>query len=188
MSSFEQLVKVVLSKSVSKRWEDAIKEWDLYDTDEDECASSVCVCGKTGIRYLHRIKNSINNKTIYPIGSCCIKKFNRADLNEKITVKEKLFKLYHAVEQKEFLNLDTEIFSRKLIKYLYKEGAFDSDNPNYSSESNYNFFLDMFNKRNKEEITEPQHSKIRAIMIKNIIPFVRKQLAGKFLQSDKETQ
>lgn len=183
MSSFEQLVKVVLSKSESKRWEDALKEWDLYDTDEDEDASSVCVCGKTGIRYLHKIKNIINHKTIYPVGSCCIKKFNRADLNEKISVKEKLFKLYHAVEQKEYLNLDTEIFSRKLINYLYEQGAFDSSNPIFPAESNHSFFLEMFNKRNKEDITEAQHRKIRAIMINNIIPFVRKQLAGKFLQT-----
>ena len=186
MSSFEQLVKVVLEKSESKKWQDAIKEWDLYDTDEDEDASSVCVCGKTGIRYLHKIKNNVNNKIIYPIGSCCIEKFKRADLNEKISVKEKLFKLYHAVEQKAFLNLDTELFSRKLIKYLYNEGAFYSNDPNYPPEKNYSFFLDMFNKRNKEDITENQKRKIRAIMVNNIIPFVRKQLAGKFIKKDKQ--
>ena len=183
MSSFEQLVKVVLSKSEAKRWEDAIKEWDLCDTNEDEDALSVCVCGKTGIRYLHRIVNSINNETIYPIGSCCIKRFNRTDLNEKISVKEKLFKLYHAVDQKEFLNLDTELFSRKLIKYLYEQGAFNSNNPNYLPSSNYSFFLDMFNKRNKEDISAAQQRKIRAILVNNIIPFVQKQLAGKFISS-----
>lgn len=186
MSSFEQLVKVVLEKSESKKWQDAIEEWDLYDTDEDEDASSVCVCGKTGIRYLHKIKNNVNNKIIYPIGSCCIEKFKRADLNEKISVKEKLFKLYHAVGQNKFLNLDTELFSRKLIKYLYREGAFDSDNPNYHSENSYSFFLDMFNKRNKEDITENQKRKISAIIMNNIIPFVRKQLAGKFVKKSKQ--
>lgn len=183
MSSIEQLTKIVLEKSEAKRWGDAIKEWDLCDTDEDEDASSVCVCGKTGIRYLHKIYNLVNHKTIYPVGSCCIKKFNRADLNEKITVKEKLFKLYHAVGTNQFLTLDTELFSRKLIKYLYREGAFESNNPNYLAETNYQFFLDMFNKRNKEDITPAQNKKIKAILLNNIIPFVKKQLNGKFISS-----
>ena len=117
----------------------------------------------------------MNHKTIYPVGSCCIKKFNRADLNEKITVKEKLFKLYHAVDTNQFLSLDNELFSRKLIKYLCKEGAFLSSNPNYSEETSYKFFLDMFNKRNKEDITPAQDKKIKAILLNNIIPFVKKQ-------------
>lgn len=181
MSSIEKLTKIVLEKSEAKTWANAIKEWDLCDTDEDEDASSVCVCGKTGIRYLHRIINMVNHKRIYPVGSCCIKKFNRADLNEKITVKEKLFKLYHAVETNQFLSLDTELFSRKLIKYLYKEGAFSSNNPNYSEDESYKFFLDMFNKRNKDDITLAQDKKIKAILLNNIRPFVKKQLEGKFV-------
>ena len=55
MSSLEQLAKVVLEKSESKDWDTAVKEWDLVDTNEDIDASSTCVCGKTGLRYLHRI-------------------------------------------------------------------------------------------------------------------------------------
>ena len=60
MSSIEQLAKVVLEKSESKNWDIAIKEWDLVDTSEDVTVSSICVCGKPGIRYLHRITNLFN--------------------------------------------------------------------------------------------------------------------------------
>ena len=183
MSSIEQLAKVVIEKSESKNWNTAINEWDLVDTNEDIDASSTCVCGKTGLRYLHKINNLINQQTIYPIGSCCIKRFNRTDLNEKIDVEEKLFKLYHAVGSNQFLSLSPELFSRKLIKYLYAHGAFDSTNPGYTAKNDYQFFLDMFNKRNKALITIKQDKKIKAILLNNIRPFVKKQLEGKFISS-----
>ena len=80
-----------------------------------------------------------------------------------------------------FLSLSTELFSRKLIMYLFKEGAFESNNPNYSALNNYTFFLKMFNKRDKESITPAQDKKIKAILLNNIRPFIRKQLAGKFV-------
>ena len=188
MSSIEQLAKVVLEKSESKNWDIAIKEWDLVDTNEDIGASSTCVCGKTGLRYLHRITNFINHQSIYPIGSCCIKRFNRTDLNVKIDVEEKLFKLYHAVGSNQFLSLSPELFSRKLIKYLYAHGAFDSNNPSYSAKNDYQFFLDMFNKRNKAFITIKQDKKIKAILLNNIRPFVQRELKGKFISTNKTNQ
>ena len=188
MSSLEQLAKVVIEKSESKRWDTAVKEWDLVDTNEDESALSTCVCGKTGLRYLHRIANLFNRQSIYPIGSCCIKRFMRSDLNEKIDVEEKLFRLYHAVGSNQFLSLSPELFSRKLIKYLYAHGAFDSNDPNYTSKNDYQFFLDMFNKRNKATITVKQDKKIKAILLNNIRPFIKKQLKGKFISPNKSNK
>ena len=188
MSSLEQLAKVVIEKSESKNWDGAVKEWDLVDTNEDESALSTCVCGKTGLRYLHRIANLFNRQSIYPIGSCCIKRFMRSDLNEKIDVEEKLFRLYHAVGSNQFLSLSPELFSRKLIKYLYAHGAFDSNDPNYTSKNDYQFFLDMFNKRNKATITVKQDKKIKAILLNNIRPFIKKQLKGKFISPNKSNK
>lgn len=104
-SSFDKLVNTVIEFSSSKDWQNAVSEWILIDTEEDEFAESKCICGKENIRYLHRIKNVTNDNELFPIGSSCIKKFNRTDLNEQISVKEKLFKLYHAVGNKEFLEL-----------------------------------------------------------------------------------
>ena len=41
-----------------------------------------CVCIKEHIRYLYTIRNELTGRTIYPIGSSCIKKFHRNDMDE----------------------------------------------------------------------------------------------------------
>ena len=176
-SSFERLVKAVIDNSESKNWNSAVFEWELIDTEEDECAESKCICGKENIRYLHKIQNMINGNILFPVGSSCIKKFDRDELNELISVKEKLFKLYHAVDNKEFLELSPELFSRKLIKHLYEMGAFNSTNAIFPAKSNYEFFLKMFNKRNDMSIK--QDKKVKAILLNNIKPFVVEQLKNK---------
>ena len=181
-SSFDRLVKTVIDKSESKNWDSAVLEWELIDTEEDECAESRCICGKENIRYLHMIKNIHNGNTLFPIGSSCIRKFGRNELNELISVKEKLFKLYHAVCNKEFLELSPALFNRKLIRYLYTIGAFDSDNVNYPAKESFEFFLKMFNKRC--DMTSGQDRKVKAILLNNIKPFVIKQLMNKVRQSD----
>lgn len=179
-SSFENLKKAIIDNSISKYWQEAVLEWMLIDTEEDEQNESRCICGKENIRYLHRIRNIHNGKELFPIGSTCIKKFDRSDLNELISIKEKLFKLYHAVDNREFLELSPDLFSRKLIKYLYDEGAFKSESAIYSAYSNYEFFLKMFNKR--KEISIKQDKKVKAILLNNIKPFIQKRLQNKVIQ------
>lgn len=180
-SSFENLLRQVIEKSESKEWANAVLEWELIDTFEDLSSSSTCVCGKESIRYLHKIGNSLNGNILYPIGSSCIKKFGRCDLNETIDLKEKLFVLSHAVASNAFLELNADLFSRKLIKYLYEAGAFESKL--YPAGKNYEFFLKMFNKRNKEDITELQRKKITAILLNNIKPFILNQIKNKIISN-----
>ena len=120
---------------------------------------------------------------MFPIGSSCIKKFNRNDLNEQTSITEKLFKLYHAVGNNQFLSLSTDLFNRKLLQYLYKERAFYLENGKYGEDENYEFLLQMFNKRDKNSITSGQRRKIVAILLNNIKPFVQKRLASKVKQS-----
>lgn len=187
-SSFEQLKKVVLEKSCSKNWINAVLEWEITDADEDESCSSSCVCGKEDIRYLYTIENKKTKETLFPIGSSFIRKFERSDLNNQTSLAEQLFKLYHAVEENEFLNLSTDLFSRKLLKYLYEEGAFYSTNEHYGEEENYKFLLKMFNKRDKDAITQSQQKKISAILLNNIKPFVQKKLKSKVRHSLGETR
>lgn len=187
-SSFEQLKKVVLEKSCSKNWIAAVSEWGIVDADEDESCSSSCVCGKEKIRYLYTIKNLKTRETLSPIGSSCIRKFERSDLNNQTSLTEQLFKLYHAVEENEFLSLSTDLFSRKLLKHLYDEGAFYSTDEKYHEEENYKFLLKMFNKRDKDAITQRQKNKIAAILLNNIKPFVQKKLESKVRHSLDETR
>ena len=58
-------------------------EWDITDWDEDYYLETSCLCGKENLRYLFTITNRENGNRLEPIGSQCIKKFERKDLNEK---------------------------------------------------------------------------------------------------------
>lgn len=179
--SLENLMKAVLSLSISKEWKKTVFEWELIDTEEDEEAESKCICGKENIRYLHKIKNKYNDNELFPVGSTCIKKFERADLNELMVIKERLFKLYHAVQNEEFIALDNEIFSRKLIKYLYEQGAFETNNLSFPAIKNYQFILNMFNKKNKKDITKGERRRISAIILNAVKPYVIKQINNKII-------
>jgi hypothetical protein len=109
---------------------------------------------------------------LFPIGSSCIKRFNRDDLSTEVSVYEQLFKLIHHTKNNEFISLSRELFSRKLIGYLYDLGAFNTEYNNFHGWQDYQFILRMFNKQNKYSITPYQHRKIRAIMVASIKPFL----------------
>ena len=175
----KNLICKVINKSESDNWDDAVTEWEIIDCEEDESCSEMCICGKENIKYLYTIKNIYNANILFPIGSSCIKKFDRKDLREKTTLMEAQFKLLHAVEKNQFLTLSTDLFTRRLLLWLYEEGAFNSKYNNFNGEVDYNFMLKMFNKRNKDDITVAQRKKIAAILLNSIKPFLQDVLASK---------
>ena len=137
----ERLIKRVIELSQSSDWDTAVAEWEIADCEEDDTLSESCVCGKEHLYYLFTIENAINGNTLFPIGSSCIKKFGRDDLDDEAAVREKMFKLYHAVEDNHFISLSPEFFSRKLLKKLYDEGAFDCEYNGYDGYDDYEFRL-----------------------------------------------
>lgn len=138
----ETLIQTVLDSSVSKSWMSAVYEWEIEDCIEDDLNKSSCICGKENIKYLYTIHNMKNGEILKPIGSTCIKKFNRVDLNEQTTINEKLFKLLHAIKENRFISLNSEFFSKKLLRYLYEEGVFKPTQYNkFNGENDYNFFI-----------------------------------------------
>jgi len=176
----DTLIKDVLEHSESKVWSNAVNEWEVVDVREDRNLSSMCICGKEGLRYLFRIRNSINNNTLFPIGSRCIKKFERNDLNMLVDVKEKLFVLFHALQSAEYITLDSTYFSRNLIEYLYDEGVFAPTRYNkYDGINDYEFLLDMFNQR--KEPNSNQQGKINGIIAYSIIPYLQKELSERII-------
>ena len=100
-------------------------------------------------------------------------------MREKTALIEGEFKLLHAVEDGMYLSLSSELFSRKLLLWLYQEGAFDTEYNNYKGTQDYEFMLKMFNKRDKSSINAKQQKKINAILINSVKPFLRKKLAKK---------
>lgn len=176
-SNFRNLQDAVIRHSEADEWHSAVNEWIINDVEEDETLTESCVCGKEKLHYLFTIRNILNGNVLYPIGSSCIRRFERDDLDEEVDLKVQLFELLHAIEQNEFIVLSSDFFSRKLLKYLYDLGAFTgSEYNNYEPFMDYQFMLDMFNKRMR---TQRQEKKATAIIMSSIRPFLRKMLRDK---------
>lgn len=170
-----RLIPAVLEQSLSKDWSLAVHEWMIRDCTEDpECATQ-CICGKEGIRYLFSIKNIKNGNVLFPIGSSCIKKFERSDLTEQVCVYEKLFKLTNEFSKSAYIPFTSDFFSKKLLTFLYNQGAFKPSSFNHGQPiRDYKFLLKMFNKRTPPSTA--QKSKINAIIIHSIVPYLKSKL------------
>ncbi len=159
------LVQAVLEASVADNWKEAVGEWEISDCEEDLSGKVSCICGKEHLRYLFTIRNLENGNRLFPIGSSCIQRFERTELREEADVFIQKHRLYDAVESGTFLTLSPEFFSRKLLAALCQEGAFPPSRYNdFDGCNDYQFLLDMFNKRKRSTITPGQHRKIRALM------------------------
>lgn len=180
-SYYQNFTNKILDNSCSKIWQTAVLEWKITNMFEEEDASEQCICGKENIRYCYEISNVKTGKKLCPIGSCCIKKFEREDLKDEISVYEKMFVLLHELEQNNFIEFSSKFFSRKLLKYLYENGAFQPNEHNsWRPEKDYQMLLDMFNRRN--ERTPRQEQKIRAIIVSSIKPFLYDLLGDKIIR------
>jgi len=176
-SNFRNLQDAVIRHSEAYEWYSAVNEWIIADVEEDETLTESCVCGKEKLHYLFTIRNTLNGNILYPIGNSCIRRFERDDLDEEVDLKVQLFELLYAIEQNEFIVLSSDFFSRKLLKYLYDLGAFTgSEYNNYEPFMDYQFMLDMLNKRIR---TQRQEKKATAIIMSSIRPFLRKKLRDK---------
>lgn len=168
----QKLINAIVDNSESTEWESAVQEWSMTACRIDSSCSSQCVCGQERIKYLFEITNFLNRNILFPIGSRCINKFGRKDLDEQVDVYEQMCRLLEAVKAGEYIALDSKLFSKKLIKYLYEHGVFQATSYNLNNSYNdYKFLIDMFGKRNPP--TVHQQKKINALIIQNIIPYCR---------------
>lgn len=174
----ENLIMRVIEASEGQSWDSAVSEWEIIDCEEDEHHESSCICGKEDLRFLFTIQNRYNQHVLYPIGSRCIRKFERHDLDEITSIHESLFKLLHALRNRERIELTSEYFSRKLLRYLYDNDAFKANPYNHGDGYNdYQFIVDMFNQR--LPLTQRQQSKVNAIILNSIKPYLESILADK---------
>lgn len=169
---FERLQQGVVAASESHTWESAVLEWRVIDLEEDPTGQGECVCGHPNLVQLFTIKNVNNGQILYPIGNICVNKFGRQDLSHQVSLYSQLQTLRKAIETGP-ISMTSEYFSRSLLDHFYAEGVFTPDAYNGGDgREDYIFLQKMFNKRNKESITKPQHWKIDAILKLKIIPFV----------------
>lgn len=172
--SFDALATAVVGASVASQWAPAVLEWQIVGVEQDPDAGGVCVCGQTGLVQLFTIRNQHNDARLFPIGSKCINQFGRADLDRDVNLLPRLLHLREALDTHQRVDLTSEHFSRAVLAYLHEQGAFPPDRWNGNDGGNdYQFLLTMFNKRKKDEITQPQLRKISTILNKKVFPFVR---------------
>lgn len=174
---YNSLIKRVIDESEASTWDGAVREWEIIGFEEDKSLQASCICGKEKLRYLFTIRNIKNENLLFPIGSSCIRKFERDDLSSDVLIKVQLFKLFQAIENNHYIALSSDYFSRKILLYLYEKGAFPpNEHNNYNPKVDYSFLRKMFDKRDKGSITENQTKKIRVIIINAIKPFLREEL------------
>ena len=173
----ENLIKRVIELSEGDTWDSAVNEWEIVDCEIDKEMTESCVCGKENLKYLFTIRNFVNGNELYPIGSTFINKFERDDLDYEVSVYDDMFKLINAVKNRERITLDSKYFSRKLLGYLYDNDVFAANKyNNFDDRRDYNFMINMFNKRDKTAICSSQQRKINAIIINYILPFVHAKI------------
>lgn len=85
----------ILSNSVSKILDEAVKEWRAthYEISSPGMKTN-CVCDKENIVHCFEITNIHNNNTLYPIGCDCIAKFKNPDLTKEIKLYEHKYKIF----------------------------------------------------------------------------------------------
>ena len=171
-NSFETLKKVIEGHSVANDFYRAVHEWSVIAVEEDPLQEGECLCGQQDLRYKYTIRNQYTGQDLEYIGSKCVEHFQSSALTLQVNVLRGLFDLRKKMLAGQTVSLN-EDFSREILKWLYEEGAFPaSQYNNNNGAGDYQFLLDMFNKRNKDEITAGQHKKIRGLMYYTVKPFI----------------
>ena len=161
-SNFECLKETVVKYSESDYWEEAVDEWEIIECHIDKNVEEICICGQEGLRYCYTIRNRLNGKNLYPIGSSCILQFERNDLKQIIRIYEQLFHICAKYYNHEKITLND--FSRGLLKFFLAANVFQGTLYNrFNPKNDYEFMLKMFNRR--LEPAQRQQSKINAIII-----------------------
>lgn len=170
--SFRSLVAAVVGSSRAGSWGSAVREWIVTNVEDDPHQQGVCVCGQTGLGQLFTIKNKLNGAELFPIGSVCVNKFEQEDLNRQVTVFAQLLGLRKAIREGRTITLTSEYFSRALLEYLFHQDAFQPNQWNGNDgESDYEFMVDMFNKKDKDSLSQKQRGKIYMMLKNTVLPF-----------------
>lgn len=173
IDSFDMLVQAVTNLSTSAAWALAVNEWDVTQLEEKPAGTGICVCGQTGLVKLFTIRNRLYGSELHPIGSVCVNKFGRDDLDRQIDLFSDLHALRKVILDGGQVSLTSEFFSRAMLEHFYFSDVFTPDQWNGGDgERDYEFLAKMFNKRIKDSITNAQHRKIYMLLQNKVIPSV----------------
>ena len=172
----KKLKEVIIANSVSDKWEEAVLEWQPIDLEYDPNVDGTCVCGHPNLFFLYRIRNELNGKELFPIGSSCIQRFERKELTAKIVSFESVISIYKAMMNWEPIEFTSKYFSRGLIDHMYEREAFKPTAFNdFNPKNDYVFSKKFFNKHNKSTIPSWDWIRMDAIMKHCILPFIKRE-------------
>lgn len=171
------LIEIINQNSTSENFQTNSREWSVMECIDQGEDTERCICGKEGIRYCYRIYNNKTNKSLYPIGSSCIKKFNNEDMNSQMKTLTELadFKRYFkevvllAITKNEYNPIEFKwLKNPDILSNLLMIGLLNG--------WEYSFILDV---RYKRKLSNKQLSKIYTIGIAITERMVKKVNKGK---------
>ena len=126
----KNLYDAVLEASKADTWEQATKEWSEVSLIFNGIGRSNCVCGNA-IKYAYELFNGVTGKRLFPIGSDCVRHFQRISLDQQLEEEEKLVRklenLTRKAQKKEAIRVNKTDFDERLINWLWEKGAFKSN-------------------------------------------------------------
>ena len=156
----------IIAKSENKEWKEAVKEWKIENCYEDIKRKKECICGKEHLQYKYKLVNRKNGKIIYPIGKKCIKKLGVEELNREAEMYVQKINLEHKMAKGDYLSIEDKDLSKRVIKHMYNKGVFQGNKYNeYNSKKDYQFVINMKNKKNKFDISNSEEKKLNAMLL-----------------------
>ncbi len=167
-----RLVEKIIEYSVSNDWIEASQEWYDYDMVVDSTMSESCICSQPNLKYQFTIKNKINEKELFPIGSECIKFFQDEVMTSSIQIRLDIQALVDHVLAGKYIAYDSPLFTRKVLTYLHEHGAFKPDDTSLLTEDAlFEIFWKSRFSYKTASVSQIKTSK-RTIMT-NIIPYCK---------------
>ena len=164
----------VIEKSVSENWDVARHEWSVVACVEDPDLVESCICGKEHLRYLYKLRNEKNGNALYPVGSSCIKKFSVCAMEDDADCWKQAFKLMHAAEKLgrgKYVEFGSDLFSRKLISFMHRHGAFQPNSANgWDGTRDLKLLMQAFNARS---LGNHQKAEVNRVISTSVYPWLR---------------
>ena len=172
----KNLYDAVLEASKADTWEQATKEWSEVSLIFNGIGRSNCVCGNA-IKYAYELFNGVTGKRLFPIGSDCVRHFQRISLDQQLEEEERLLRklenLTRKAQKKEAIRVNKTDFDERLINWLWKKGAFKSNRGNqFSPEKDYQLFLEVFQGGSWTKAEPLKKARMEEVLEKFIKPFL----------------
>ena len=157
------LIEIINQNSTSENFQMNSREWSVIECIDQGEDTERCICGKEGIRYCYRIYNKKTNKSLYPIGSSCIKKFNNEDMNSQMKTLTELADFKRYFKEVVLLAMTKNEYNPIELKWLKKPDILSNLLiMGLLNGWEYSFILDV---RYKKHLSNKQLSKIYTIGI-----------------------